>query len=448
MIIDTIVAPATNIAQQALAIIRVSGIDAFNIINQLLKKPLKKQRSVNFCDIIYQDRLLDQVVITTFIAPKSFTGEDTIEINCHGGVLVTKQILEAIINAGARMALPGEFSQRAFLNNKINLLQAEAINDLITAKNLFASQLAVRNMSKKNNIGVKNIKVKLLDIISRIQTSIDYPEYDDIDGSSNEELLNSIDELSKIIKTIIFKSRLANQSVSGIQTALVGSTNVGKSSILNCLLNEDKAIVSSEAGTTRDLVEGEISFANFTLKLIDTAGIRSTENKIESIGIQKSYQVLKEADLVIFVLDAQSLKFQDEFLTELKDKTVITVVNKSEILTNQEKQVILKKNPEIVFCSAINNEIDELINKIKDKYDHGEVIKSDDLVLSNIYHISLLSKVENKIEIAYNNFKSGYPVDIINVDLYEAWDNLNVLLGESYDEEIIDNIFRKYCLGK
>ncbi|AXK51818.1 tRNA modification GTPase TrmE [Spiroplasma alleghenense] len=450
MILDTIVAPATNIAQQALAIIRLSGPDSFSIINKLIKKPIEKNRQVNFRHLYLKGKIIDQVVVTSFVSPNSFTGEDVVEINCHGGVLVTNQVIQALINSGARMALPGEFSQRAFLNDKINLIQAEAINDLITAKNQFASDLAIRNMSSKKNPGINKMKEILLDVISRIQTSIDYPEYDDIEGSSNDELIRELEKLIKITEDAIFKSNLASKSVTGIKTAIIGETNVGKSSILNCLLNEEKAIVSNVAGTTRDLVEGEISFENITLRLIDTAGIRETNDDIESAGIRKSYQTLKEADLIIHVFDSSSKNYlvEDKLLELMNSKTVITVFNKSELISNEQKKAIIKRYPEAVFCSAQNNEIDELLNKIKKQYDFGNILQSDDLIISNINQISLLKNIENKLKIAYNNFKSGFTVDMINFDLYEAWNELNNLLGESYEEEIIDNIFRKYCLGK
>ncbi len=450
MILDTIVAPATNIAQQALAIIRISGSDSFSIINKLLKKPVKRVRQVNFRDLYWKGQLLDQVVITCFIAPSSFTGEDVIEINCHGGILVTNKILTTLINSGARMALPGEFSQRAFLNDKISLIQAEAINELIVAKNEFASDLALRNMSTKNNLGFDKIKNLLMDIISRIQTSIDYPEYDDIEGSSDQELNLALESLITMVSKAIFRSNLANKSVSGIKTAIIGETNVGKSSILNCLLNEDKALVSNVPGTTRDLVEGQISFNNITLELIDTAGIRNTKDFIESAGIEKTFQILAKADLLIHVFDSNSFDYQieEKLLSALENKTVVKVFNKSETLTSDRKKQIVKKYPEAVFCSALNNDVEQLLDKIQSKYNVGDILKSDDLVISNINQISLLKNIENKLKIAYNNFKLGFTADIINLDLYEAWTDLNNLIGESYEEEIIDNIFRKYCLGK
>ncbi|AUF83220.1 tRNA uridine-5-carboxymethylaminomethyl(34) synthesis GTPase MnmE [Mesoplasma syrphidae] len=447
---DTIVAPATSIATQAIALIRISGDDAFVIINNLLKKKILTQKGVFVRKLYENNNLVDEVVLTTFVNPQSFTGENVVEIACHGGILNTNRIIRLILNLGARMAMKGEFSQRSFLNGKIDLIQAEGINDLIHATNDLALKVGIDNMSGINNKAIVELKANLIDIISRIQVSIDYPDYDDIEGSSVEDLIKLLTLIEQQVTKLLVRSKMANKSVEGIKTAIVGQTNVGKSSILNTLLNEDKAIVTDIPGTTRDIVEGQISLGNVTLNLVDTAGIRQTDDVVESLGIKKSKDLINKADLVIFVMTKNNLDSPEnvEILKLLKNKSHILTVNKNELLTKEEIKLIVSKYPQAVFTSAINNEIDDLIFKIKEMYVNEEILASNELILININQIALIESVQEKIKQALQAIQNFMPIDIVNVDLYEAWNYLNELIGEQYDEEIIDNIFRKYCLGK
>ncbi|WP_026389479.1 tRNA uridine-5-carboxymethylaminomethyl(34) synthesis GTPase MnmE [[Acholeplasma] multilocale] len=447
---DTIVAPATNIATQAIALIRISGDDAFKITNSLLKKDVPLKRGAYLRKMYDGETLVDEVVLTVYTNPHSFTGEDVVEIACHGGILNTNRIIGLILNCGARMAMKGEFSQRSFLNGKIDLIQAEGINDLIHATNELALKIGVDNMSGSNNKAIVDLKANLMDIISRIQVSIDYPDYDDVEGSSPEDLAKLLQTIYDQVSKLLVRSKMANKSVEGIKTAIIGQTNVGKSSILNALLNEDKAIVTDIPGTTRDIVEGQISLENVTLNLIDTAGIRKTEDVVESLGIKKSRDLIDKADLVLFVVNGSNIHEKDnqEIFEALKEKTHIVVVNKSELLNEEDMAKIIKMHPEAIFTSALNDDIDQLIELIQSMYINEEIMKSDELVLINLGQIGLIEKVKDKVEQSLNAMKMYMPIDIVNVDLYDAWNYLNELIGEQYDEEIIDNIFRKYCLGK
>ncbi|KAF5295847.1 hypothetical protein FQA39_LY13020 [Lamprigera yunnana] len=375
---DTIVAPATAITTQAIALIRISGDEAFNILNKLLQKPINA-KGVFVRKIFDNNTLVDEVVITTFQQPNSFTGEDTIELAIHGGVLNTNRIISLIINHGARMANRGEFSQRAFLNGKINLIQAEGINDLIHATNNLALNIGISNMSGSNNKAIEELKAMLMDMISRIQVSIDYPDYDDVEGSTVPELIVLLEKMTTKVNDLLIRSKLANKATQGIKTAIIGKTNVGKSSLLNTLLNEDKAIVTDIPGTTRDIVEGQISLENVTLNLIDTAGIRKTTDKVEEIGISKSKDYINKADLVLFVINYEDRNDQEnlELLKLLESKQYITVINKKDQLqeinnsdlNNYKNVVYTSAIQDLKNVSFINQRAEEFSIENKEKYD-------------------------------------------------------------------------------
>ncbi|AVN60033.1 tRNA uridine-5-carboxymethylaminomethyl(34) synthesis GTPase MnmE [Mesoplasma entomophilum] len=447
---QTIVAPTTNISTQAISLIRISGDDSFNIINKLLKTKIKEEKNVWVRKMFDGQELVDEVVLTSFVSPASFTGENVVEIACHGGILNTQRIINLIIKNGARMANKGEFSQRAFLNNKIDLIQAEGINDLIFAKNELALKIGVNNMSGAHNQSIINLKGNLLDIISRIQVSIDYPDYDDVEGSSIPELTKALSDINEEVNNLLKRSKMALKNTNGIKTAIVGKTNVGKSSLLNALLNEDKAIVTDIHGTTRDIVTGDINLENISLNLIDTAGIRETADIVEGLGIEKSLKMIDDAELILFVVDYKAINDKENkmIFDKLKGKKYILVLNKSEFITDKEKSKISKEEVNFVYTSAINNEIDDLIKKIEEMHMNEELTKNDSLILINLEQISLVEQVKDRLERSLAAIIDGMPIDIVNVDLHEAWDYLNQLIGEQYDEEIIDNIFKKYCLGK
>ncbi|QEH62416.1 tRNA modification GTPase [Spiroplasma chinense] len=438
---DTIVAPATKISKQAISIIRVSGNDTFKIVNSLLDKDLVEDNKQQLRRIYDNNILVDESLILTFTKGKSFTGEDTVEINCHGGVLVTNKIIRLIISKGARMAQPGEFSQRAYMNGKISLLQAEGINNLIEAKNDLALKINAKSMAGINDDKLISIKDKLIDVISKIQTSIDYPDYDDIEGSTPEEIKSELVEVDTKIEKILDLSKRALKINEGIKTLILGEPNVGKSSLLNAMLNEEKAIVTDIEGTTRDIVEGTINFESFSLNLIDTAGIRNTNDKVEQIGIEKSLKLIDQADLILYVVDNDNINMELE--KKLENKNFIKVFNKSDLNNN------INKKPDIVYISAINNEIDALLEKIKELLQNEEILESD---LPLITNINSIAQVENLLEIIkeiVKNIDLGFDLDILVIELYKALDIINNLLGVvDADEEVIDNIFKKYCLGK
>jgi tRNA modification GTPase len=445
---DTIVAPATNIAKQAICIIRISGEHAFKIVNQSLAKKIEAQPQTVLRNFFDGDVLLDQVLLLTFVAPNSFTGEDVIEINCHGGVLVAKKIMETIIRNGARIAERGEFSKRAFLNQKISLIQAQGINDLIEAKNDLALRISAKNMAGKTNAIVNILKNNVMDIISQVQTAIDYPEYEETENITPIEIGQQIKELNvKLLKALEISKR-ASVANNGLKTVIFGKPNVGKSSLLNALLNEDKAIVSDEMGTTRDIVEGEITLENFTLHLLDTAGIRKTENKLEQAGIDRSLSHSQSADLILYIIDHDE-KYEDLIDVD-KDKTIF-IFNKLDLLSPDEVKQLQKTFQALhpIFISTANNEIEDLVKAIETKFNMNEISQSDDLILTNVNEISKLEMAATKVAIAHENITAGFSIDLINVDLREAMDIFNDLLGlADINEEIIDNIFKKYCLGK
>lgn len=448
---DTIIAPATTLTTQAIALIRLSGSEALNLINQLTQQSIPDSRGFYFRRLYDQEQLVDEVVITFYNAPASFTGEEVIEIACHGGILNTQRIINLLIQKGARMALKGEFSQRAFLNNKIDLIQAEGINDLIHATNDLALKIGVDNMSGKNNQAILSFKASLMDLISRIQVSIDYPDYDDIEGSTPEELKLTLTSILEQLQAIIHRSKLAMKAIEGIKTAIIGQTNVGKSSLLNALINENKAIVTDIPGTTRDIVEGKINLEGVTINLIDTAGIRQTTDVVESLGINKAKEYLTTAQLILYVVNFDNFNNQENkvLFNQVKNKPHLIILNKAKSLTvNEIIQVQTYFNEEVILTNAVDNDIDDLIKAIKVLYNNDEILKNDDLLLINLNQIALLEKVALSCKNALTNLNHDYPIDIVNVDLMDGWNSLGELIGQEYDEEIIDNIFRKYCLGK
>ncbi len=446
-IYDTIIAPATKIAKQAISIIRMSGEDAFSIMNKLLKTKLFYENKIQLRKIYEENEVIDEAIILTFVENKSFTGENVIEINCHGGVLLSKKIMNLLIKNGARMAKPGEFSQRAFLNGKIDLLQADAINNLIDSRNNLSIKINAKSLEGTNNKMLLDIKEELLDIISRIQTSVDYPDYDDIEGSTIEELTASIQNIKYNIQNLLELSKRVSKISNGIKTGIIGETNVGKSSLLNALINEEKAIVTNIEGTTRDIVEGELNFENFTLNLIDTAGIRNTIDVVEQLGIKKSMDIIEEAELVLYVINKNDLN--KSIYEKIKKKDHVIIINKSDLLTNEEANELRKKYKNCVLVSAKNKCVDELTSLLKQKFANEDILKTNLPIISNVEHIAMLEIMSNILSYAVDNITHGLPIDMVNLDLSKTLEIINHLLGIiEADEEVIDNIFRKYCLGK
>ena len=448
---DTICAISTALGVGAISIIRVSGDDAIDIVNKIFDKDLTKKEShtINYGHIVYKGEIIDEVMVSIMKSPKTFTKDDTIEINSHGGVAVTNKVLEILLLEGARLAEPGEFTKRAFLNGRIDLVEAESIMDLIESKTETSRKLAISGMEGKVSKLVKNIIDNLVKVNANIEVNIDYPEYEDIEIVTKEK----IEEMSKYINKELTK--LLNESENGklikdgINTLILGRPNVGKSSILNKLIEEDKAIVTSVAGTTRDIVEGQIRVNGILLNIIDTAGVRETEDIVEKIGVEKSLSLVNDADLIILVFNNnEKLTDEDKKLLEYtKEKKRIIVINKIDLENNLDISNL--KNERIVKVSALKDSgIENLKNEINDMFNLEEINLGDFTYLSNSRQISLVKKaveISKNLEDALNN---DVPIDLLEIDIKEICEILGEIIGESYDDKLIDTLFSNFCLGK
>ena len=448
---DTICAISTALGVGAISIIRVSGDEAIDIVNKIFDKDLTKKEShtINYGHIVYKGEIIDEVMVSIMKSPKTFTKEDIVEINSHGGVAVTNKVLEILLLEGARLAEPGEFTKRAFLNGRIDLVEAESIMDLIESKTEISRKLAINGMEGKVSKLVKNIIDNLVKVNANIEVNIDYPEYEDIEIVTKEK----IEEMSKYINKELTK--LLNESENGklikdgINTLILGRPNVGKSSILNKLIEEDKAIVTSVAGTTRDIVEGQIRVNGILLNIIDTAGVRETEDIVEKIGVEKSLSLVNDADLIILVFNNnEKLTDEDKKLLEYtKEKKRIIVINKIDLENNLDISNL--KNERIVKVSVLKDSgIENLKNEINDMFNLEEINLGDFTYLSNSRQISLVKKaveISKNLEDALNN---DVPIDLLEIDIKEICEILGEIIGESYDDKLIDTLFSNFCLGK
>ena len=448
---DTICAISTALGVGAISIIRVSGDEAIDIVNKIFDKHLTKKEShtINYGHIVYKGEIIDEVMVSIMKSPKTFTKEDIVEINSHGGVAVTNKVLEILLLEGARLAEPGEFTKRAFLNGRIDLVEAESIMDLIESKTETSRKLAISGMEGKVSKLVKNIIDNLVKVNANIEVNIDYPEYEDIEIVTKEK----IEEMSKYINKELTK--LLNESENGklikdgINTLILGRPNVGKSSILNKLIEEDKAIVTSVAGTTRDIVEGQIRVNGILLNIIDTAGVRETEDIVEKIGVEKSLSLVNDADLIILVFNNnEKLTDEDKKLLEYtKEKKRIIVINKIDLENNLDISNL--KNERIVKVSVLKDSgIENLKNEINDMFNLEEINLGDFTYLSNSRQISLVKKaveISKNLEDALNN---DVPIDLLEIDIKEICEILGEIIGESYDDKLIDTLFSNFCLGK
>ena len=443
VLLDTIAAISTAAVDGAISIIRMSGDDAIAIADTMCSISLKEKKShtISYAYIIdpVTKEEIDEVLISVFRAPKTFTREDVVEINCHGGRYVTKKILRLCLMQGARLAKPGEFTQRAFLNGRIDLTQAEAINDMILADSNESRKLAMKGIRGSVKKLLDPLIQNILDIIANIEVNIDYPEYDDVEMLSNEIILPKIEEWLRLIDQILDRAESGQIIKEGIRTAIIGKPNVGKSSLLNALLEEDKAIVTDVAGTTRDIVEGHIHLEGLTLNLIDTAGIRDTSDVVEKIGIERSIQAIKDAQLVILVLDAsRELDDEDKKLLDMtKDKTRIIVYNKNDLITSVDG----------ISISAQQKQIEPLIQEIHRLFDEHK-IAIEEPVLANERQISLMMKAKKCMLSAKGAIDLGLELDIVEIDIQEAYTALKEILGEVHREDLLDTLFSNFCLGK
>lgn len=440
---DTIAAISTANQDGAISIVRLSGDEAIDIVNQLFTADLSKKASHTITYGTISDpnthEAVDEVLVSIFRAPKTFTREDIVEINCHGGRFVTRKVLSLVLSCGARLAQPGEFTQRAFLNGRIDLTQAEAINDLIHAKNNTNLKVAIKGVKGSIRKMLDPLIEELLDIIANIEVNIDYPEYDDVEQLTNERVLPMAKAWSEKIKAILAKSESSQMLKEGIRTAIIGKPNVGKSSLLNALLEEEKAIVTDIAGTTRDLVEGSIQLGHVALNLIDTAGIRETEDVVERIGIDRSLKAIENAQLVLMVLDAsRPLDEQDEELLRLtENKTRILVYNKNDLVPVTEG----------IAISAKDNELKPLIHEIERLFEK-HLIAVEEPALNNERQIALMSHTLQSMNQAIHSLEAGMELDLVTIDLQDAYTNLKEILGEVSRDDLLDTLFSNFCLGK
>lgn len=448
---DTIAAISTAIGVGGISIIRLSGSNAIPIASKCFTgKDLNKvpTHTINYGYIKDKDEIIDEVLVTVMKAPKTYTTEDIVEINCHGGLVPTRRILETVLNNGARLAEPGEFTKRAFLNGRIDLVKSEAIMDIIQSKSDEARKLAITQIKGSTSELIENFRNRLMNLLSSIEVNIDYPEYYDIEVVTKEKIKSNLDEMQQELEKLIKESNDSKIIKNGIKTVIIGKPNVGKSSILNKLLEQDKAIVTDIAGTTRDIVEGEIYLNGILLNIIDTAGIRETADKVEKIGVTKSLDAMKNADLVIVVLNSNEklAKEDKEILEQSANKTRIIVLNKNDL----PKQIDLPANIENVIETNTNSSagIATLKDKIKEMFNLGEISNKDYTYLSNARQISLAKKAYKNMEDASNALKEDMPVDLIAIDLKECFDTLGEIIGVTYSDEIIDNLFENFCVGK
>ena len=438
---ETIVALATAPIKSALGIVRLSGDDVFEVVSKCFSKDLRsiKERIILYGSISNDDEKIDDVVLLAYKGPKSFTGEDSVEIICHGSPLVCKQIIETCIKSGARMATNGEFSSRAFMHNKIDLVQAEAINDVVNSTTKEAKRLNLLSLDGKTSDLIRPIKTRIADILSLIEVNIDYPEYEDIEVANKDKIASIVDELIPQIDSLLDDGQKAKIINEGVKVALVGKPNVGKSSLLNAILGEDRAIVTDIAGTTRDVVEGHTNIDGVVLHLFDTAGIRDSEDKIESIGIERSKKTIKEADIVVVVLDSsKDLDEEDKQILEYtKEYNPIIVYNKDDDCKQDNKLSI----------SALNNKIEPLIKAIKERIGLDEKAFSKP-ALNNARQLGLLSKAKESLLAAKKDALNDLTVDLISTSLFDAYTSILEILGEANQLDLSKEIFSRFCVGK
>ena len=442
MKLETIVALATAPLKSALHIIRVSGDDCFEIVSKVFSKDITgiKERTLLIGNIIDGDKIVDEVVLAIYKGPKSFTGEDLVEIICHGSVLIANEIIQLLLSKGARLATNGEYTSRAFLHERIDLVQAEAINDVINATTKEAKELSILSLKGETSKLIMPIKVRIADILSLIEVNIDYPEYEDIEVANKENVISIVDELIPSIDKLVSEGEKGLIIKEGIKVALVGKPNVGKSSLLNALLGESKAIVTDIAGTTRDIVEGEINLNGIVLHLLDTAGIRDVEDKVESIGVNKSKDAIKNADLVIVLLDASNeLDEQDKEILDL-------VKGVPHIITYNKMDKATSKNDGI-YISALNNDITPLKDAIYERLGlKEESFKTPSL--NNVRQLGLLKNVKESLLKAKEDASNDLPIDLVSVSLHDAYNTVLEILGEYNQRDISKEIFSRFCVGK
>ncbi len=443
---DNICAIATPYGKGAIAVIRCSGPNSIDLVNNIFKgKDLTKVKGniIVYGHIIKDNELIDEVMVSVFRSPRSYDGENSCEINCHGGVYITNLVLETLLNSGFRMAEPGEFTKRAFLNHKMDLTQAESVMDVVNAESKLAVKSSLNALSSNLYNLISSLREEILNILAQIEVNIDYPEYDDAIEVTHEYLIPKISDIKKKMENILANSQVSRIIINGIKTAIVGKPNVGKSTILNMLLGENKAIVSDIAGTTRDIVEGQVRLGDISLNLLDTAGIRDDSDYIESIGIKKAKETIEEADLILLVLDLSRELTTDDFklLDLVKDKKYILIANKSDLEPKWQRE-------DVLIISAKNNlGLVELQKKIYDVLKINE-FNATNPSLNNIRQKQLMESSLKSLTEALNSCYNLVDISLIEIDIKEAFDKLGEIIGQAYPEELITALFTKFCLGK
>ena len=435
---DTIAAISTNVVtNNPISIIRISGSDAFSIVKKIFDGKIGKHQTITYGFIKEQETKVDEVLISWFFAPNTFTGENLVEINAHGGIVNTQRILGLLLANGARLAKRGEFSRRAFLNNKMDLIKAEAIHDLIFSKTQEQAKFSVKKFDGQTSKLIHNLQNKILKIIATIETNIDYPEYDDIEVLTQKTLLPKLKKIKKEFDEIISSSKSSRYIFKGVDVAIIGKPNAGKSSLLNAILNEEKAIVTHFPGTTRDVVEGSIQIGQVLLNFKDTAGIHITKNLIENIGVKKSIKEIQDANLIIHLIDGQEdADKNDNFINQkLKNKNYLKVYNKSDII---------KKDG--INISAKNGEIKSLINAIKNIY--KDIDLNNNKIINNTRQLSLIISSKNSVEEAIKGLENKFEPSVVIIDIQKAWEDLGNILGQVDSVDLLDKMFKTFCLGK
>ncbi|MCK8607426.1 tRNA uridine-5-carboxymethylaminomethyl(34) synthesis GTPase MnmE [Apilactobacillus ozensis] len=457
---DTIAAISTPPGEGGIAIVRISGDEAFEVISKIFKgKDLKKvpSHTINYGHIIDPDNGsdVDEVMVSVMKAPKTYTKEDVIEINCHGGIIATNKILQLVLSYGARMAEPGEFTKRAFLNGRIDLSQSEAVMDLIEAKTDRSMKAALNQLDGNLSSLIRKLRQDILDVLANVEVNIDYPEYDDAEVVTTKLLSNKAKELKVRIQKLLDTSKQGRVLRDGLATSIVGRPNVGKSSLLNHLLHQDKAIVTDVPGTTRDVLEEYVNVRGVPLKLVDTAGIRETDDKVEKIGVDRSRKAIQSSDLVLLVLNAsEHLTDEDKELIKLtQDTKKIIILNKTDLdqkLTTDEIEQIVGSDESIITTSAIKDDGTEKLEELIAHLFFNEGIESsqNDVMVTNARHISLLHQAKDALSSVLDGIDSGMPVDLVQMDMRRCWDLLGEITGDSYNGELLDQLFSQFCLGK
>ncbi|MCB7154220.1 tRNA uridine-5-carboxymethylaminomethyl(34) synthesis GTPase MnmE [Bacillus stercoris] len=458
---DTIAAISTPMGEGAIAIVRLSGPEAIQIADKIYKGPKGKtlgsveSHTIHYGHIVDRpsDRVVEEVMVSVLKAPRTFTREDVIEINCHGGIVTVNQVLQLALREGARLAEPGEFTKRAFLNGRIDLSQAEAVMDLIRAKTDRAMNVAMNQMEGRLSALVRRLRSEILETLAHVEVNIDYPEYDDVEEMTHQILVEKATAVKKEIETLLRTSEQGKILREGLSTVIIGRPNVGKSSLLNSLVHEAKAIVTDIPGTTRDVIEEYVNVRGVPLRLVDTAGIRETEDIVERIGVERSRQVLKEADLILLVLNnSEELSEEDVKLFEaVEGMDVIVILNKTDLEAKIDTERVreLANGRPVVTTSLLKEEgINDLEEAIQSLFYTGAIESGDLTYVSNTRHISILQQAKRAIEDALSGIEQDVPIDMVQIDLTRCWELLGEIIGDSVHESLIDQLFSQFCLGK